>query len=157
MLSAVFCFDLSVFNRSLGKPYNKELQLFSSELMNALMLQIICSGVSEGKVHLPYFLRTSTVLQRLSGCVTYFPIRQIAGLWKAKTGSANCVRDFQEVCFWDIPSPPYIRNVSPVFLPSPSRIINGIKNRYNTTNQMWKKPKKKYSRNLQDLTERTFM
>ena len=52
--------------------------------MICILLQIICWGVSEGKVHLPYFLRTSTVLQRLSGCVTYLPIRQIAGLWEAK-------------------------------------------------------------------------
>ena len=32
---AVFCINLNLFNRCLGRPYNKELQLSSLELTNA--------------------------------------------------------------------------------------------------------------------------
>ena len=32
MRAAVFCIDLNLFNRCLGRPYNKELQLSSLEL-----------------------------------------------------------------------------------------------------------------------------
>ena len=35
MPAAVFCIDLNLFNRCLGRPYNKELQLSSLELINA--------------------------------------------------------------------------------------------------------------------------
>ena len=35
------CIDLNLFNRCLGRPYNKELQLSSLELINA------CTKISE--------------------------------------------------------------------------------------------------------------
>ena len=41
MRAAVFCIDLNLFNRCLGRPYNKELQLPSLELIDA------CTKISE--------------------------------------------------------------------------------------------------------------
>ena len=41
MRAAVFCIDLNLFNRCLGRPYNKELQLSRLELINA------CTKISE--------------------------------------------------------------------------------------------------------------
>ena len=41
MRAAVFCIDLNLFNRCLVRPYNKELQISSLELINA------CTKISE--------------------------------------------------------------------------------------------------------------
>ena len=41
MHAVVFCINLSLFNRCLGSPYSKELQLSSLELM------CVCAKISE--------------------------------------------------------------------------------------------------------------
>ena len=50
MRAVVFCIDLNLFNRCLGKPYKKELQLSSLELINT------CTKISEVSSNVPQMI-----------------------------------------------------------------------------------------------------
>ena len=56
MRSAVFCIDLSVFNRSLGRSHNKELQFSSFQLMNACIKISVVSIMRSNKFLVKYFV-----------------------------------------------------------------------------------------------------